>query len=110
LFKQPPGMNSFGPWIGPGGSYDVLFKMLQALGVRYVLLYGPFNEAEERKFAGRTFPPRQPPNSPGQWQLYQLSDPNVGNYSPTELFWPVPPQRSSPILPVLTLTSAAGSS
>lgn len=85
MFKQPPGMNSFGPWIGPGGSYDVLFKMLQALGVRYVLLYGPFNEAEERKFAGRTFPPRQPPNSPGQWQLYQLSDPNVGNYSPTEI-------------------------
>jgi hypothetical protein len=86
LFKQGGGgANGFWPWVGSGGSYDVLFKTFQALGVRYVLNHAPFEVAEQHKFAGLSLPRRQPPTPPGQWQIYQLPDPNVGNYSPTEI-------------------------
>jgi hypothetical protein len=85
LFKQRPAMNGFRPWIGPGLPSDILFRTLQALGVRYVLLHAPLVAAEEHKFAGRTFPRRHPPDPGGHWQVYQLPDPNVGNYSPTEI-------------------------
>jgi hypothetical protein len=85
LFKQSPHMNGFHPWIGPGVSSDILFRTLQALGVRYVLIHGPLAAADERKFASLNFPRRQPPNPVGQWQVYQLPDPNVGHYSPTEI-------------------------
>jgi hypothetical protein len=85
LFKQQqPGANGFSPSVG-GGSYDVLFKTIQALGARYVVAYAPFEAAEEHKFATRSVPRRQPPEPPGQWQIYQLPDPNVGHYSPTEI-------------------------
>jgi len=85
LFKQSPGMNGFLPWIGAGGSYDILFRTYQALGVRYVLAHGPLAPADERKFAGLSLPRRHPADPGGQWQIYQLPDPNVGNYSPTEI-------------------------
>ncbi len=85
LFKWRPEMNSSWPWVGTGGSYDVLFKTFQALGVRYVLNHAPFHAADERKFAGLSFPRRHPADPDGQWQIYQLPHPNVGNYSPTEI-------------------------
>jgi hypothetical protein len=86
LFKQQSaGMNVFWPWVGPSGSYDVLFKTLEALGVRYVLNYAPFHAADERKFAARSVRRHQPPEPPAEWQIYELPDPNVGNYSPTEI-------------------------
>src|SRR5260221_10279099 len=78
-------MSVFWPWIGAGGSYDTLFRTFQALGVRYVLTYDPLRAAEEHKFASLSFPRRHPPDPPGQWLIYQLPDPNVGNYSPTEI-------------------------
>jgi len=85
LFKQKPAMNFSWPWVGSGGLYDILFKTFQALGVRYVLTHAPLGVIEQRKFAGQSVPRRQPPDPPGQWQIYQLPDPNVGNYSPTEI-------------------------
>jgi len=85
LFKQQPAMNLSWPWVGSGGSYDVLFKTFQALGVRYILTHRPFEAAEEHKFAGLSLPRRQPPIPPGQWQIYQFPDPNVGQYSPSEI-------------------------
>jgi hypothetical protein len=86
LFKQPsPGMNVFWPWVGAGGSYDILFRTFQALGVRYVLTYDPLPAADEHKFASLSFARRHPPDPLGQWLIYQLPDPNVGNYSPTEI-------------------------
>jgi hypothetical protein len=85
LFKQTPAMNLSWPWISSGGSYDVLFKTFQALGVRYVLNHAPFPDADERKFAARSVRRYQPPEPPGEWQIYELPDPNVGNYSPTEI-------------------------
>jgi hypothetical protein len=85
LFKQQPAMNLSWPWVGSGGSYDVLFKTFQALGVRYVLNHAPFHAADERKFAARSVRRYQPPQPPAEWQIYELPDPNVGNYSPTEI-------------------------
>jgi hypothetical protein len=85
LFKQPPAMNLSWPWISSGGSYDVLFKTFQALGVRYVLNHAPFHAADERKFAALSVRRYQPPEPPGEWQIYELPDPNVGDYSPTEI-------------------------
>jgi len=86
LFKQQSaGMNVFWPWIAAGGSYDVLFKTFEALGVRYVLNHAPFHAADERKFAALSVRRYQPPEPPGEWQIYELPDPNVGNYSPTEI-------------------------
>jgi hypothetical protein len=86
LFKQQqPGINGFRPAVGSGSSYDVLFKTIQALGVRYHITYAPFEAAEAAKFAARSLPRRHPPGPPGQWQIYELPDPNVGHYSPTEM-------------------------
>src|SRR5216683_3977587 len=85
LFKHEPAMNLSWPWVGPSGPYDVLFKTFQALGVRYVLHHAPFHAADERKFAARSVRRYQPPEPPAEWQIYELPDPNVGNYSPTEI-------------------------
>jgi hypothetical protein len=71
-------MNMFSPWIGPGGSYDILCETFQALGVRYVLTHGPLAAADERKFAGLSFPRRHPPARPASGRSYQLPDPNMG--------------------------------
>jgi hypothetical protein len=83
LFKQQPAMNLSWPWVGSGEAYDVLFKTFQALGVRYVLNHAPFHAADQRKFAARSVRRYQPPEPPAEWQIYELPDPNVGNYSPT---------------------------
>jgi hypothetical protein len=85
LFKHEPAMNLSWPWVGPSGPYDVLFKTFEALGVRYVLNHAPFHAADERKFAARSVRRYQPPEPPGEWTIYELPDPNVGNYSPTEI-------------------------
>jgi hypothetical protein len=85
LFKHEPAMNLSWPWVGPSGPYDVLFKAFQALGVRYVLNHAPFHAADERKFTARSVRRYQPPEPPAEWQIYELPDPNVGNYSPTEI-------------------------
>src|SRR5712664_401522 len=85
LFKQQPAMNLSWPWVGPSGPYDVLFKAFQALGVSYVLNHAPFHAADERKFTARSVRRSQPPEPPAEWQIYELPDPNVGNYSPTEI-------------------------
>jgi hypothetical protein len=85
LFKQKPAMNTSWPWVGSGAVYDTLFKTFQALGVRYILNHAPFHAADERKFAARSVRRYQPPEPPAEWQIYELPDPNVGNYSPTEI-------------------------
>jgi hypothetical protein len=92
LIKGGAGLNTFGPWIGPGGSYETLFKTLQAMGVRHILHYGPLDAAENRNLPSVTVPRRSPdevsgakPAKPRIWQIYELPDPNIGNYSPTEI-------------------------
>src|SRR5262249_62381529 len=44
LFKKDIGsdLNYFWPWIGATGSYEVLFRTFQVLGLRYMAGYSPF--------------------------------------------------------------------
>jgi hypothetical protein len=87
LFKKDIGtdLNYFWPWIGATGSYEVLFRTFQALGLRYVAGYGPFPEAEAARFPSIAFPRRPTAAASGIWHVYELPRPNVGDYSPTEL-------------------------
>jgi hypothetical protein len=87
LFKKDVSqdLNRFSPWISSGGSYEVLFKTLQALGVRYIVGHDPFPAAEERHFSSSKLPRRSTFGQSGDWQIYELPDPNLGNYSPTEI-------------------------
>jgi hypothetical protein len=88
LFKRDIGLgelNHFVPWIGERGSYDVLFKTLQALGMRYIIFYARFSPADERHFPFVTMPHRPVGEPPGDWFVYELPNPNRGNYSPTEV-------------------------
>jgi hypothetical protein len=87
LFKKDIGtdLNYFWPWIGATGSYEVLFRTFQALGLRYVAGYGPFPEAEAARFSSIAFPRRPTAAASGIWHVYELPRPNVGDYSPTEL-------------------------
>jgi hypothetical protein len=78
-------LNQFGPWIGASGSFDVLFKALQALGVRYVTLYAELDVAKQRHLPFVTMPRRPVGGEPANWVVYELPNPNIGNYSPTEV-------------------------
>jgi hypothetical protein len=78
-------VNWFGQWIGPGMSYDLLFKILQGLGVHYVIVYDRFDEAEKRHFPYLTFPRRPVGLESKNWLVYELPNPNLGTYSPTEV-------------------------
>jgi hypothetical protein len=78
-------LNQFALWIGPDFSYDMLFNTLQALGVHYVIVYDRFQEAEKRHFPFVTFPRRPFGLEPTKWLVYKLPNPNLGNYSPTEV-------------------------
>jgi hypothetical protein len=78
-------LNYFLPWIGETGSYEVLLRTLQVLGLRDIAGYGPFPEAEAATFRSIAFPRRPTAAERGIWHVHELPRPNVGNYSPTEL-------------------------
>jgi hypothetical protein len=91
LLRRSPGLNGFGfgLWVGAGTNNDTLFKTLRAMGVRYILNDGSLAEADNRKLPSITVPHRPhdalPGTEPGVWYIYELPDPNIGNYSPTEI-------------------------
>jgi hypothetical protein len=87
LFKKDIGtdLNYFWPWIGETGSYEVLFRTFQVLGLRYMAGYGPFPEAQAARFPSIAFPRRPTAAEHGFWHVYEFPRPNVGDYSPTEL-------------------------
>src|SRR5262249_25103086 len=70
----------------PGTSWDVFFRALQLFGVRYYVA-DPAGAlmAHRAGYPLRTMPRRPLVGEPGLWQIYELPDPNVGNYSPTEV-------------------------
>jgi hypothetical protein len=78
-------LNHFGPWVGKRGSYDVVFKMLQPLGLRYIIHYSRLSEADQRHLPFVTMPHRPVDGDPADWIVYELPNPNIGNYSPTEV-------------------------
>jgi hypothetical protein len=87
LFKRDigsGGLNHFVPWIGKTGSYDVLFKTLQTLGVRYIARYAKF-QVDQRHLPFVIMPRRPVGDEPADWFVYQFPNPNLGNYSPTEV-------------------------
>src|SRR5262249_14377774 len=79
------GLNAFVPWIKDPAYYDVLFKTLPALGVRYIILHVRLAPADQRHFPFVTIPDRAIGGEPAQWIVYELPNPNVGTYSPTEI-------------------------
>jgi hypothetical protein len=79
------GLNAFVPWIKDPAYYDVLFKMLPALGVRYIILHVRLGQADQRHFPFVTIPRRAVGGELAEWLVYELPNPNVGTYSPTEI-------------------------
>jgi hypothetical protein len=77
-------LNGFQPVAG--ASSDLFLKTLQLFGVRYYAVEpGGAVLAEKAGFPHLTFPHRPLIGAPGLWQIYELPQPNVGNYSPTEV-------------------------
>jgi len=88
LFKRNVSydLNWFQPWINSGNaSFAVLFRTFRALGVRYIGGYEPLHIPDIKDFPVANFPRRQPGNPPGLWVIHEISDINVGDYSPTEI-------------------------
>jgi hypothetical protein len=105
-------LNHFTPWIGGGSSFETLFKTLQALGVRYLINYSVFPEADKQLMPARMFTRSQPRGPYGayeleKWQVYEFPAPNVGNYSPTHIVTVAPLPRSWHVLALLISTSGA---
>src|SRR5262249_23798028 len=77
-------LNGFVPFAGT--SWDMFFKTLQLFGVRYYVA-DPVGAALAGKagYRGFTLPRRPLIGAPGLWQIYELPQPNVGDYSPTEI-------------------------
>jgi len=91
LFNPSPAFyntTAFNPSAGDSAHVDVFFKTLPALGVRYVMDYNQNELAKQHTYRSLTFPRRPAVN---QWDkyrvayLYEFPNPNVGNYSPTEI-------------------------
>jgi hypothetical protein len=91
LLRSSPGLNGFGFGlrIVPEVNIELIFKTLQALGVRHILNASPPAEADKRQVPSVRVPRRphdaSPGEEPGIWHIYELPDPNIGNYSPTEI-------------------------
>src|SRR5262245_9555001 len=85
LLKSDPGLNGFGFGlrIVPEVNIELIFKTLQALGVRHILNASPLAEADKRQVPSVRVPRRphnaSPGEEPGIWHIYELPDPNIGN-------------------------------
>ena len=80
-------LNSFG-LPGPTGGYSAAYwKTLGMLGVRYAATIAPLPASSNPGFPPITKPfrPREIDGKPGDWHIYELPHPNVGNYSPVEV-------------------------
>jgi hypothetical protein len=75
-------LNWFRPWTG-NGDFELLFKTLPALGVRYVAGYERLPLPETEHLVSIALPRRPILGEPGNWLVYELGNVNVGNYSPT---------------------------
>jgi hypothetical protein len=77
-------LNGFVPL--PGTSWDMFFKTLQLLGVRYYVA-DPDGAARAMRAGFPRFTLARHPlvGAPGLWEIYELPRPNIGDYSPTEV-------------------------
>jgi len=73
----------------PGTSSEVFFRALQLFGVRYYIVDSADSAgasiANQAGYPLLTMPRRPIVGEPGLWQIYELPNPNIGNYSPTEV-------------------------
>jgi hypothetical protein len=70
----------------PGTSPEVFFRALQLFGVRYYVAGSAGAAiADEAGYPLLTMPRRPIVGKPSLWQIYELPNPNIGNYSPTEV-------------------------
>jgi hypothetical protein len=79
-------LNWLRPWPNTGGvPFPMLFRTLQALGVRYVGGYEPIHVPGVERFTFTNFPRRPAGYAPGLWVIYEIPNANVGDFSPTEV-------------------------
>jgi hypothetical protein len=84
-------LNLFVPWTDGRCPLGAVVKTLQTLGVRYVVLYNRFAPWDAENFSFATFPrppfvwPGSSKPAPGEYVIYELPNPNLGNYSPPEV-------------------------
>src|SRR5262249_342952 len=82
-------LNSFVLYPESGAPWEAFFRALQLFGVRYYIVDSADSaEASIANQAGYpllTMPRRPIVGKPGLWQIYELPNPNIGNYSPTEV-------------------------
>jgi hypothetical protein len=78
-------LNWFPRWMGSGGSDPLLFRTLGALGARYIAGYDRVPEVETAQLASISLPRRPYLQPAAHWVIYELSDVNTGDYSPTEV-------------------------
>src|SRR5439155_20737193 len=71
------------PNLVSGVSYS---GVLQMFGVRYVLGFEPPMGAEDIGTAPITLPHMVVEKEPPIWLIYELPHPNLGDYSPTQIF------------------------
>jgi hypothetical protein len=82
-------LNGFVPFPTPSWnsrSWSTYFKVLQLLGARYYVAdTAGAAQAEKAGYPITTMPNRPLAGEPGLWSIYELPQPNAGNYSPTEV-------------------------
>ena len=77
-------LNGFVPF--PGTSWKLFFKALQLFGVRYYVAEpGGASIAAQVGYRAVTMPRRPLVGAAGLWHIYEFPNPNIGNYSPTEV-------------------------
>jgi hypothetical protein len=79
-------LNVFLPSFINGVYANSYWGVLQMFGVRYVLGFKPLMEAEDIGTAPIIFPHMVVEKEPPVWQIYELPHPNLGDYSPTQIF------------------------
>ena len=82
-----PYLNHFNMFWSEGVYTPAFWRALEVLGVRYSAAPWPLPDAVNPGLPMTTQPhrPHGPGRPPGNWYIYELPHPNVGNYSPTNV-------------------------
>ena len=78
-------LNWFQPFFSDGTYTEAYWNALRMFGVRYFIGYSRLPLAEDLEFPVTTLPHVRLAEEPTAWNIYELTHPNVGNYSPTEV-------------------------
>jgi hypothetical protein len=93
-------LNGFVPF--PGTSWKLFFKALQLFGARYYVAEpGGASIAAQAGYRAVTMPRHPLVGVAGLWHIYEFPNPNIGNYSPTEVV-------TAASAPEMVLGNAAG--